>query len=379
MTSEDKIHLFRPYYRTEEVLREIKECLDCGWTGLGFKTVEFENAWKVYTKLPNAHMTNSATAGLHLAVKLLREQHKWRDGDEVITTPLTFVSTNHVILYERLTPVFCDIDRSLCMDARKLERLITERTRAVIFVGIGGNTGSLNEIVQICRSKGLAIILDAAHMAGTRIDGAHVGHGIDVSVFSFQAVKNLPTADSGMICFAEEKLDHAAREWSWLGIDKDTFTRTLDKSARYRWRYDVPNVGYKYHGNSVMAAMGLVGLRYLDHDNEKRRMLSALYDELLEGAPCIQRIPFPANCVPSRHLYQVAVPCRDQVIEKLNEQEIFPGVHYETNQSYAPYAQTEDCPMAREYSARLLSLPLHVGLEEGHARRVAEALMRAIS
>src|SRR5207344_2772886 len=93
----ESIQLFVPTFRIEETLAEIRECLEKGWTGLGFKTVEFEEAWKRYTNLPHAHFLNSATAGLHLAVRLLKESDGWREGDEIITSPLTFVSTNHAI------------------------------------------------------------------------------------------------------------------------------------------------------------------------------------------------------------------------------------------------------------------------------------------
>jgi dTDP-4-amino-4,6-dideoxygalactose transaminase len=105
-----RINVFVPKFRKKEILEGIEECLDKGWTGMGFKTVEIEEQWKKYTNLPNAHFLNSNTVGLHLAVKILKHANKWKDKDEIITTPLTFVSTNHAIKYENLTPVFADID-----------------------------------------------------------------------------------------------------------------------------------------------------------------------------------------------------------------------------------------------------------------------------
>src|SRR5262249_19609134 len=158
---------------------------------------------------------------------------------------------------------------------------ITARTRAVMFVGMGGNTGQLPAVARLCRERGLKLILDAAHMAGTRWQGRHVGKEADVAVFSFQAVKNLPTADAGMICFAKATLDAEVRKWTWLGISKDTYTRTLGEGA-YKWRYDVEHEGFKYHGNSIMAAIGLVALQYLDQDNAYRRQVAAWYDEMLK-------------------------------------------------------------------------------------------------
>src|SRR5450759_1215421 len=128
----DPIQLFLPTFRIEETLAEIRECLEKGWTGLGFKTVEFEEAWKAYAGLPHAHFLSSATAGLHMAVLLLKEQGSWQNEDEIITTPLTFVSTNHAILYSNLKPVFADIDEYLCLDPASIEERITPRTKAVM-------------------------------------------------------------------------------------------------------------------------------------------------------------------------------------------------------------------------------------------------------
>src|SRR6185369_836871 len=158
------IQLFVPTFRIDETLEAIRECLEKGWTGLGFKTVQFEQAWKDYTGLPYAHFLNSATSGLHLAIAQLRAQHGWKDGDEIITTPLTFVSTNHAILYENLKPVFADVDEYLGLDPASVEARITPKTRAVIFVGMGGNPGSYDAVRALCTKHGLKLILDAAHM-----------------------------------------------------------------------------------------------------------------------------------------------------------------------------------------------------------------------
>ncbi len=373
----ESIHLFVPTFRVEETLAEIRECLEKGWTGLGFKTVTFEEAWKRYTDLPHAHFLNSATAGLHLAVRLLKEKEGWREGDEIITTPLTFVSTNHVILYERLQPVFADVDEYLCLDPLSVATRITRRTRAVVFVGIGGNTGQLSEIVRLCRDRGLRLILDAAHMAGTRWQGGHIGGESDVAVFSFQAVKNLPTADAGMVCFADGTLDAEGRKWTWLGINKDTYSRTMGQDA-YKWYYNVEHEGFKYHGNSIMAAIGLVALKYLDQDNAYRRQIAAWYDTFFGDA--LERVPVAPGCESSRHLYQVLVDNRDQVMLALNEQQIYPGVHYRENTLYRMYAYARgSCPRALAASSRVISLPLHLKLSYADVERISQALLHVVN
>lgn len=367
MENKKSINLFVPKFRNDEILDHISECLDKGWTGLGYKTIEIENEWKKYTNLPNAHFINSNTSGLHLAIKILKDANKWNDGDEIITTPLTFVSTNHAIKYENLNPVFADVDEYLCLDPISVEKNITKKTRAVLFVGIGGNTGQLNKIIELCKKHKLKVILDAAHMSGTfiNIDGntKHVGHNVDVSIFSFQSVKNLPTADSGMICFNNSDYDGLARKLSWLGIDKDTYQRTHDKGT-YKWEYELVDVGYKYHGNSIMASMALVGLKYLEDDNTIRRNICEKYENMLSSH--VKTIKTHDDCVKSsRHLFQISVNNRNKFIDLLNFRGIYPGVHYRDNTNYKMYEYAKNtCPNSYNISQNLISLPLHVNLTD---------------
>jgi dTDP-4-amino-4,6-dideoxygalactose transaminase len=370
------IQLFVPNFRIQECLDEIKECLEKGWTGLGFKTNQFEEAWKAYTGLPHAHFLSSNTVGLHLAFELLKTKHNWADGDEIITTPLTFVSSNHAILYSQLSPVFADVDDSLCLDPESVEARITDRTRAVIYVGVGGNVGQYERVLKLCRDRGLVLVLDAAHMSGTRLHGKHVGHNADVTVFSFQAVKNLPTADSGMICFRDAEDDARARKMSWLGINKDTYARTASQGA-YKWMYDVEEVGFKYHGNSIMAAIGLVQLKYLDNDNSYRRQLANWYEELLGGQANVRLVPITKGCESSRHLFQIRVKNRDELMLALNEHEVYPGVHYRDNTEYRMYAHGKgQCPKSHQASNEILSLPMHMGVSRKDVELIAGLVTR---
>jgi dTDP-4-amino-4,6-dideoxygalactose transaminase len=373
------INLFVPHFRNEEIIEQITECLDKGWTGLGFKTNEIESLWKEYTGLPNAHFINSNTSGLHLAIKILKDSNKWNDGDEIITTPLTFVSSNHSIVYENLKPVFADVDSFLCLDPISVESKITKKTKAILFVGIGGNAGQYSKIVELCKKYKLKLILDAAHMSGTKITDneeiRHIGFDSDVAVFSFQAVKNLPTADSGMICFKNDDYDSVARKLSWLGIDKDTYQRTNDKGS-YKWEYELVDVGYKYHGNSIMASMAIVGLKYLEEDNERRREICSLYNKFFAGTKIKTVSMSPETTVPSRHLYQIVVPNRNKIMEYLNTQGVYPGVHYRDNTHYKMYNYgLGSCPKSHQVSEELISLPLHIKLTNEDVKYVAEKVL----
>lgn len=372
------IQLFVPTFRTEECLEQIRECLDKGWTGLGFKTVQFEEEWKKYTGLENAHYLNSATVGLDMAVDILKETKGWADGDEIISTPLTFVSTNHAVLYNKMKVVFADVDEYLCLDPKSVRKKITEKTKAILFVGLGGNTGRLKEIEQICKEHKLSLILDAAHMAGTRYkDGSLPGKGTaDCIVYSFQAVKNCPTGDSGMICFKDKHNDEIARKKSWLGINKDTFARTAGSGA-YKWKYDVEYLGHKNHGNSIMASIGLVSLKYLDRDNAYRRTVAQWYDEFFANNAKIKPVKSAPDCVSSRHLYQIIVNNRDELLLALNECGIYPGVHYRDNTEYKMYAYAKDtCPKAHEASEHILSLPMHMRLTFEDVKYICEMVAK---
>ncbi len=375
------LQVLRPTYRVEECLAEIRICLEAGWTGMGFKTIEFEEAWSTYTSLPYSHFLSSATAGLEIALHILKSQNEWDDGDEVITTPLTFISSNHAILHQGLTPVFADVDEHLCLDVESIRSRITPKTRAVLFVGLGGNTGQLEAVSSLCKKAGLKLVLDAAHMAGTRIHGQHVGKEADISVFSFQAVKNLPTADAGMICCSDEASDALARKLSWLGINKDTYARTI-RQGSYKWYYDVEHTGYKYHGNSVMAALGLVGLRYLDQDNAYRRQLCRWYDEQLSGIQEITRIPIAAGCESSSHLYQILVEGRDEIMMALADVGVHPGVHYRSNIEYSMFhdvSGANSCPLSKQASETTVSLPMHLGISRIDVEFIADSLKTILS
>ncbi len=369
------IQVLKPKFQVEECLDAVRECLEKGWTGMGFKTVEFEEEWKRYTGHKYAYYLNSNTVGLHLAVKILKMRHGWQDGDEVISTPITFVSTNHAILYENLHVTFADIDNYLCLDPVDIERKINEKTRAVIFVGYGGRVGQLEKIIDICKKHDLKLILDAAHMSGTRVNGVTPGtwDGVDVTVYSYQAVKNLPTGDSGMICWADAEADNITRQMAWLGINKDTFTRS--NKGTYAWKYDVDYVGYKYNGNAIMAAIALVQLKYLEEDNMRRRQIVEMYNKAFEKNEKIQIVKAPYHDECSYHIYELIVPDREALLGKLAENDIYCGVHYRDNIEYSMYTYARGtCPKAHEISEHIITLPLHMWLTDEEVQKIVKVV-----
>jgi len=368
------IQVLKPRFHVDECLAQVRECLEKGWTGSGFKTAEFEQKWKEYTGHKNACYLNSNTSGLHLAVNILKRNFGWKDGDEIISSPITFVSTNHAIMYENMRPCFADVDKYLCIDPADVEKKINERTRAVMFVGYGGRVGQLDKIIELCKKHGLKLILDAAHMSGTRVNGVFPGtwDGVDVAVYSYQAVKNLPTGDSGMICFAEKKFDAECRMVSWMGINKDTYSRTTSQGT-YKWNYGVDYLGFKYNGNAIMAGIALAQLPYLDEENARRRKLCRIYGEVLSNNPKIQIVgaPYADEC--AYHIYELIVPDREALLAELAKHDIYCGVHYRDNTEFSMYTYAKgSCPKAHQITQHNITLPLHMWLTEDDVRMIAE-------
>ena len=365
-----RIRLFYPKYHVEECLNQIRECLEIGWTGNGFKTEQFEEAWMKYTGQNNALFLNSCSASLELALNVLKTEYGWDDGDEIITTPNTFVSTNHAILHNGLKPIFADIDDTNCLDPLEVERRISQKTRAVLFVGIGGNSGRYLDIAMVCKKNGLKLILDASHMVGTKIRGEVAGREADAVCYSFQAVKNLSTADSGMLCFNKPELSMQARKKAWLGINQGTFDRNSEKA--YRWNYNVEFTGHKYHGNSVMAAMALAQFQFLDQDNDIRDNVASYYDEMLAPYRNLATpVRIPDECKSSHHLYQILINNRNRVINQMNEAGIECGVHYISNTRYSMYSYARGtCPRAEYVSDHVISLPIHALLTESERQYI---------
>ena len=373
----EHVKLFIPTFEIDDCLKEIRECLELGWTGAGFKTEEFESLWNNYSGSRYSLFLNSNTSGLEIAIQSLAILNAWPADGEIITSPLTFVSTNHAILRNNLKPHFVDVDDSFCLDPMQVRAAINGKTVAVLYVGIGGNTGKLVEISQICKEANVPLILDAAHMAGTKYLSEKTFTEIaDIAVFSFQAVKNLPTADSGLLSTDEPDIIELAKKLSWLGINSSTFQRSSEKNS-YRWMYDVEYVGSKSNGNSIMAAIAKVQLGVLDRDNKYRRELARAYDK---GLFMLKRIRFPVTyeeIVSAQHLYQIRVPdgLRDELIQHLNANKIDVGVHYRLNTNYKMYRNSgNSLTQARAIENEVISLPLHLRLEMDDILRVTECI-----
>ena len=371
------MQLFRPTYEVEECIDAIRKVLSSGWTGPGPQSKQFEESWCQFTGAKHAHFLNSATAALHIAVRML----DLPKGSKILTTPLTFVSTNAVILYEGYEPVFVDVNEDdLSLDSDDfIKKALEHQAKAAIWVHYSGQVSPHFQRIMGANLQGLQIIEDCAHAGGAYyLDGSRVGSRSDtVSCFSFQAVKNLPTFDSGMICCPSQGLLERAKRLAWLGIDKDTYTRTsTDQNELYKWRYDVPELGWKYNGNDVAAAIANIQLKYLDRDNERRKAIYEIYKKNLQDHPEITLVSQDDHS--SHHLVVVRVENRDRIISNLKTHGIAPGVHYLPNYEFPVFEQyykQGSCPNVERLSCEILSLPNHLQLTESDIEKVCEQVI----
>ncbi len=367
------INLFSSKYDVENCLANIRECLEKGWTGVGEKTKEFEKVWGEYVGFEHNIYLSTATAGFFHTLVCLKELNGWQDQDEIITSPITFVSANHSILHAGLKPVFADVDDTLCLDPESVREKITDKTRAVIFVGMGGNAGELEKVAAICQKAGVYFILDAAHMSGTKLNGRVVGNQADIAIYSFQYTKVLATAESGMVCCRDERLLNSIQRKAWCGIDK---SRTpWSEVNKDRWYFDVNEIGDSSLGNDIMASIALAQFSHLEEEIKIRNRIAEKYWEGLKYIEKIGFIRIPDGCCSSRWLFQIVVENRDALIRYLEERQIYAGIHYLDNTLFKPYRYARGtCPKAQYYSERVVSLPLHLKLSEADIQFVIDTV-----
>lgn len=364
-----RITLFRPMIR-EEAIEAVSEVLRSGWLGLGPKTTSFEEAFANYVGTPYCVGLNSCTSALHLGLRLL----DLPPGSEVITTPLTFVSTNHVILYENCRPIFADVQPDTGnLDINSVSEHITERTKAIMLVHYGGYPCDLDEFYALTRDRGILIIEDCAHACGATYKGKRIGSHGDIHAFSFHPVKNLPTGDGGALTIRSEEYDARLRRLRWLGISSDTFQRT--QSRGYHWAYDVTELGFKYYMNDVQAAIGLAQLRWLEEDNARRAAIAAQYRDQLSNVPGIQLLKYKNDRTSSFHLFCILAEKRDALVDKLRANQVDVGVHYLRSDKFSMYEE-QDLPNAEYFWRHVISLPMHVALTVDQVNYVTDVIRK---
>lgn len=370
----------QPHVNTEKILKNLEAVFESKWLGMGPMTKKFEEALAKYWGIDPESVicTNSCTEALRLAVWLHSDEHKSkREYDLIATTPMTFVSTNHAIMYHPgNSPVFYDVEpRTGLVNTSSLETVCKDYDiSAIVVVHIAGQPADMNKVNQIADTHGCTVIEDCAHAMGSSYpNGRMVGNNDNISCFSFHAVKNLAIGDGGAIVLGGKWKKHAAkvRSMRWMGIDKDTFSRS---GKSYSWDYDVTRTGFKSHMNDVCAAIGLAQLEDLDVTNNIRRYLSSIY---IKKLPDHCHSCYYDDSGSNYHLFLSFFEDRNAVADVLRDNGISPGMHYRSNLRYPmyKYSITADSLKGVDwYEAHELSLPMHSNLTPEDVERVCDVI-----
>lgn len=351
----------------DEYMNEIATMWDSHWlTNMGPKHKELQEKLCEYLEVKNIDLLTNGHMALELTLQAMNLQ------GEVITTPFTFASTTHAIVRNGLTPVFCDIDpNTYCIDASKIESLITDRTCAIMPVHVYGNICDIEEIERIAKKYELKVIYDAAHTFGETYKGKGIGCFGDVSCFSFHATKVFNTIEGGAVCYKDKQLGEKLYELKNFGIHGPE---------------EVPAIGANAKMNEFCAAMGLCNLRHIDEEIEKRRKVVERYRERLSDVEGVQLNVIQSD-VKSNYAYFPVVfeeksfgASRTEVFEKLQENGI------SARKYFYPLTSTYECfhgkydalqtPIALHISKRVLTLPLYADLDLDDVDKICDIVLR---
>lgn len=345
----------------EAVLR----VLDSGQLAQGPVVDEFEREFARWCGVESAVAVSNGTGALHLVLLA----HGIGEGDEVITTPFTFIASANAILFTGARPVFVDIEPdTFNLDPARVEAAITPKTKAILPVDLYGHPSDIGELRAIAERHGLLVIEDACQAHGATIDGVKTGALGVSAAFSFYPTKNITTGEGGMVTTPDRRIAHQVRLLRQHG-------------AEHRYRHDI--IGYNLRMTDIAASIGIAQMRKLDRFNAARRRNAAALTDALRGidgiVPPVERQGFTHVY----HQYTVVVEGdRDLMQERLRERGVGSAVHYPIPVHRQPAYQklgygSAVLPVAERAADHVLSLPVHPGLSEADLDRIVESVRGA--
>lgn len=365
----------------DEYVEEIREMWDTHWlTNMGPKHKQLESDLADYLGIDKDKITLFVNGHLALeciieALELGKELNAEGEyKDEVITTPFTFASTTHAIVRKGLKPVFCDIKADdFTIDADKIEKLITDRTCAILPVHVYGNLCDVDKIQEIADKHGLRVIYDAAHAFAVEKNGVSSACFGDAAMYSFHATKVFNTIEGGAVCFKDSVLKIRLNQWKNFGITGLETTEFIGGNAKM---------------NEFAAAMGICNLRHLDDEIAKRERVAKAYMERLGGLKGIQLNAFQEG-VKSNYAYfpivvdETAAGCtRDDIYTALAEQGIRARKYFypltSTYQCYAGKFDADKTPIALKISERVLTLPMYADLGLDDVESICDVVVKCV-
>lgn len=369
----------------DDEIRAVVATLQSGWLGTGPRVAEFEARFARYKGL-SARQTaalNSCTAALHLSLLAAGVGQ----GDEVITSPLTFCATANAILHAGATPVLVDVDPdSMNIDPTRIEARITPRTRALVVVHFAGRPCEMDAIETIARRHGLSVIEDCAHAVEATYKNRPAGTLGDFGCFSFYATKNLTTGEGGMVLARSEQHIERIRTLALHGMSRDAWKRFSEDGYQH---YQVLEPGFKYNMMDLQAAIGLEQLKRLDASWQRRQAIWHRYQQAFADLPVTCPAQPPEDVKHALHLYTLLIDearcgiSRDTFIARMNARNIGVGVHYLALTEHPAYQQQlgwqpTDTPIATAIGRQTVSLPLSPGLSDAEVARVIAAVGQSL-
>ena len=350
----------------EEYIEEIKTIWDSHWlTNMGVKHNQLEKELIEYLGVKYLSLFTNGHLALELAIQGMNL------SGEVITTPFTFASTTHAIIRNGLTPVFCDINpENYTIDVTNIEKLITDKTSAIIPIHVYGNVCDVKEIDRIAKKHDLKVIYDAAHAFGVKINGQGVGTYGDASMFSFHATKVFNTIEGGAVVFPHKEFGNTLYKLKNFGIKSEVIVDGIGSNAKM---------------NEFQAAMGICNLRHIDEEINKRKKVVERYRRNLSNVPGLNFME-DVEGVESNYAYFPVIfdesifgYTRNEVNDKLNKNNIF------ARKYFYPLTNTFDCyhgkytvnetPIAQHIAKRVLTLPLFADLALEDVDRICKIII----
>lgn len=363
---------FIPYSRQlieDDDIEAVIETLKSNFLTTGPKVREFEDALCEYIGCKYVSTLNSATSALlasYVASGL-------KEGDEAITTPISFVATSNMLIHLGIKPIFVDIKFDGNIDEKKIEDAITSKTKAIVSVDYSGNSVNIKAIKEICKKYNLKFISDSSHALGTEVNGVKVGNFADVTIFSFHAVKPITTFEGGAIATNSKEIYDMVNLYKSHGIVKKTL-----------WNSDMVSFGHNFRLSDVASSLGLSQLKKLDRFIERRDEIANYYDERFNGNQFFTTLKRSSKS--SHHLYPILLDrslwcSKEEIFQELIEQKVGVQVHYKpihTNSFYKAIFGEQKFPIAEEFYKAELSIPNHQKMTLKDAKYIADILLRVL-